>query len=122
MATLTRSLVGALTFLAVVAGPAAPATTPAQKCAAAKQKTAGKKVAGKMACHSKAKAKSVAVDPNCLTKAEAKFNSAMTKAGNACPGAASPIETLADNCVTILVGDDPGNGKCPSSSAKAAGK
>src|SRR5262249_38133738 len=39
-----------------------------------------------------------------------------------CAGTEGSIEGLADNCVATLSGDVPGNGKCPSASAKAVGK
>jgi len=113
---------GVCVLVAGAVSPAMAATTPAQKCAAAKQKAAGKKASSKMGCYSKAKAKSLTVDPACLTKAEAKFSSAMAKAGAACPGTAPTIESLVDSCVSTLVADVPGDGKCPSASAKAAGK
>jgi len=112
---------GVVAFVATSASSALAGATPAQKCAASRQKAAGKKIKAKMGCQSKAKAKNTAVDPACLTKAEAKFSSAFAKTSG-CPGTASGIESLVDSCVATLTGDAPGNGKCPSSTAKAEGK
>ena len=75
-----------------------------------------------MSCHAKAKTVGVAVDPNCLTKAETKFSPAVTKAGGACAGTPATLEPPVDDCVDNLLPDIPGNGKCPGTSAKAAGK
>ena len=110
-------------FGALSAGPVMAGGTPGEKCAAAKQKAAGKKIAAKLGCHAKAKSKApFTVDPACLTKAEGKFSASFAKAGAACPGTAAPIEALVDNCVSTLVADVPGTGKCPSGSAKSVGK
>src|SRR5262245_24210022 len=112
----------AVAVATVGATTATAASDPTVKCAAAKQKAAGKKIAGKMSCISKAKAKNTATDPACLTKAEAKFTAAMNKAGGACPGSIAAIESLVDSCVNTLEPDAPGTGKCPSGTAKALGK
>src|SRR5262245_22231061 len=45
----------------------------ANRCAAAKLKASGKKAKTKLACHAKATARGLAVDPTCLTKAEGRF-------------------------------------------------
>ena len=50
------------------------------KCASAKQKAAGKKEAAKLGCHAKATRKGVAVDSQCLAKAEARFASTFSSA------------------------------------------
>lgn len=120
---MVHSWVAMLGIVALVGGAtiALGAGTPEQKCAGAKRKAAGKKVAAKMSCNAKAKITGSAVDPGCLTKAEAKFSAAFTKAG-ACPGAAGTVESTVDSCVAVLLGDVPGGGKCPAASAKAAGK
>ena len=91
--------------------------TTTEKCQAAKLKALGKGVADALACYSKAKAKSTAVDPNCLGKAQQKVDAAITKAGVACGGT-----TDMSACVTTLSGDCPGDGKCPAASEKATGK
>jgi hypothetical protein len=79
------------------------ATPPAQKCAAAKQKAAGKKIAAKLTCYSKAVTKALPVDPACLMKAETKFSAAFTKAeaggGCAIVGDALAQELAADAAV-----------------------
>jgi hypothetical protein len=114
--------IGVVALVAATAGPAAAGGTPVQKCAAAKRKAAGKKEAGKMSCHSKAAAKSLAVEPACLTKVEAKFSAAFAKAGIVCGGAAPAAESAVDTCVSALVAAIPGAGKCPAAKLKAAGK
>src|SRR5262249_31009890 len=96
--------------------------TPPQKCAAAKRKAAGKKEAGKLGCYSKAAARTVAVDPTCLTNVETKFTAAFMKAGGACSGSAPAAETAVDACVSALVGAVPGTGRCPAAKLRAAGK
>jgi hypothetical protein len=104
-------------------GTATAGGTPGQKCAAAKRKAAGKKLAAKLGCYAKAKSKApFSVDPACLTKAEGKFSAAFAKAGAACPGTTAAIEALVDNCVNTLAGDVPGNTKCTSASVKSVGK
>jgi hypothetical protein len=108
--------------LVVAGGPARAASDPALKCFGAKQKAAGKKIAAKMGCWSKAKSKGDPVDSACLMKAEASFTAAFAKAGGACGGDAATIEMKVDQCVDALVADVPGDSKCSSSSAKTAGK
>jgi hypothetical protein len=108
--------------LVLGSGIAAAASTPAQKCAALKLKAAGKEVVGKMACHAKAKAKSVPVGSACLARAMAKADATIAKAGTSdCAGTAATIDAEVDSCVGVLVADVPGDGKCPSSSAKVVG-
>jgi hypothetical protein len=107
--------------LVVVTSPSYGAD-PAAKCAAAKRKAAGKKIAAKMTCHGKAKAIAAPVDSECLTRAETRFTAAVTKAGAACAGDASFVEGVVDQCVDQLLGDVPGDGGCPSRSAKIVGK
>ena len=75
-----------------------------------------------MSCYAKAKVAGVAVDSNCLAKAEAKFTAAVSKAGSACAGTPSTVEQPVDDCVTNLLPDIPRDGKCPSASAKITGK
>jgi hypothetical protein len=114
--------IGVAALLTASAGTAVAGGTPVQKCAAAKRKAAGKKEAGKMSCYSKAAAKNVAVDPNCLLKVEAKFSAAFAKAGVICGGTAPAAESAVDTCVSMLVGAIPGSDKCPAAKLKAAGK
>jgi hypothetical protein len=110
-----------LLALAVAASPTYGAD-PSAKCAAAKRKAAGKKIAGKMTCYGKAKALAGPVDGECLARAEAKFSAAFAKLGAACPGTAMAVEGILDECVGTLLGDVPGDGPCPSRSAKTVGK
>lgn len=112
----------ALTLLAGSTSGTLAAGTPQQKCIGAKLKAAGKKLAGKMSCHAKAKIVGLSVDPSCLAKAEAKFSATVTKAGGLCAGTPATLESPVDDCVNNLLPDIPGNGKCPGTSAKAAGK
>ena len=115
----------AVTVVAIVlaAVPALASLTPAQKCASLKLKAAGKEIAGKMACHAKAKAKSIPVDSPCLAKAKAKADARIDQAGTSdCAGTAAAIDAEVDSCVGVFVADVPGDGKCPSSSTKAVGK
>jgi len=104
------------------ARPALAAGTLAEQCAAAKQRAAGKKLAGKLTCHAKAKAAAAAVEPACLDKAEARFTAGFTKAGGACPGDPTGTESAVDNCIAQLLALAPGAGKCPSASTRAVGK
>ncbi len=56
------------------------------KCAAAKQKNAGKTAAAKLGCHAKATKGGTSVDPACLAKADAKFAAAFAKEETKSPG------------------------------------
>ena len=106
----------------LTAAPELRAAGPVQVCQVAKMKAAAKKLGAKTSCVAKAKLKATAVDSTCLMKAEAKFSAAFAKAGTVCPGTAAGIETLVDGCVATLAGDVPGDGKCPGTKAKTAGK
>ena len=80
-----------------------------QKCAASKLTGTGKKADAKLKCHSKAITKAVAVDPECLTKAEDKFVQAFGKAeakgGCTTTGDAPTLEERVDQFVAaVLVG------------------
>lgn len=121
----TRAALVLLTIVSTgmgVASDGLAAGTPQQKCAGAKLKAAGKKLAAKMSCHAKAKTLGAPVDASCLTKAETKFSAAIAKAGTACTGEAGKIESNLDDCVTALLAEIPGAGRCPGTSSKAAGK
>ena len=97
---------------ALVAGTLAIGTaahaggTPAQKCASAKQKAAGKKEAAKLGCYSKAVAKALPVDSACLAKADAGFMAAFTKVDpsspTVCEGTESDVEFTIDHCIDQL--------------------
>jgi hypothetical protein len=80
--------------------------TPAEKCIAAKQKAAAKKVTSKLKCYETATLKGLAVDSTCLMTAETKFNAAITKAesAGACAvtGDGAFIESTVDTCVNVV--------------------
>ncbi len=96
-----------LLLLATVEG----ASTPADKCAAAKLVAAGKKTGSKLACYGKAAKKGVTVDDACLGKAEQKFTAAFAKAEakGSCrtTGDAAAIEADVDAMLATLVTDEP---------------
>jgi hypothetical protein len=116
---------GALAAAALVTAAAGQAEA-AGKCEASKLKAAGKEIFGKMGCHSKALAKALPVDPNCLLKAHNKGSTAYGKAdGTApCPGNPMAIHDEVDDCVDLLVPNVPdgANNKCEGSALKAQGK
>ena len=116
-----RTLAAAACIL-LTANAARAATTPEAKCASAKRRAAGKKVAASLGCYARAKRIGDTVDPNCLAAADAKFQAAFQKAGFACPGLAADVGPLADTMTTTLVADVPGAGACQGSSVKAVGK
>ena len=95
----------ALSFAAcILAAPVAfAASTPAQKCSGSKIKATSKKASAKLKCHEKAILKGVAVDPECLAKAEEKFTDAFAKAqakgGCLTTGDTGSIEALVDSFV-----------------------
>ncbi len=82
------------------------ATSPAAKCAIAKNKASAKKLSAKAKCYQKAVAKGMGVDATCLMAAETKFNAAITKAeaGGACPipGDGVTLEALINRQVADL--------------------
>src|SRR5262249_41925316 len=98
--------------------------SPAQKCASAKQKASGKKESAKLGCYSKAAAKVVPVEQDCLTKAEGSFSAAFAKAdpGGVCEGTEATVEFTIDHCVDELNSIITGTGKCAAAKLKAAGK
>lgn len=76
-----------------------------QKCVAAKIKAAGKRTYAETKCHQKAIVKGAAVDPDCLSKAEVKFqaDTAKANAAGACSGDAATLDVRVDACVASLV-------------------
>lgn len=86
----------------------AGAATPAEKCAAAKNRAALAKTTAKAKCYRKALLNGVAVNPDCLSKAEQKFTKAIGKAeatgGCTSTGDAAAIEAAVDSCVSSLDG------------------
>jgi len=83
------------------------AMTPAERCAAAKMKAAGRKAFAKLKCQEKALAKHRVAD-RCLAKAELRFGAAFAKAelngGCATTGDADKIEAMVDGFMNDLVG------------------
>jgi hypothetical protein len=77
------------------------------KCDSKKVQVATKKAADKSGCYSKAIGKGIAVDGACLTKAEGKFSSAVTKAeaGTDCTntGQGAALEAIVDAYIADLV-------------------
>jgi hypothetical protein len=70
----------AVLLLTVRVVPGGATITPVQRCAATKQKLAGKEFAALMVCDAKAVGKGVAVDPACDAKVTAAFSTAWGKA------------------------------------------
>ena len=86
------------------------------KCEAAKRKAAGYLAGRELRCHATAARRRQAVDPGCITRAEAKFTVAMATAG-ACPDGGSPLAFVEDSCVRPAVKTDAGDmvtEACPS--------
>ena len=111
--TLSRSLVPFVAALFGVApllnGASQAATTPTQKCIVAKLKAASKRTTAKLACHTKAVTKGVAVSSDCLEKADLAFLAAFAKAEKkvACSGIASELELESDSCVDAVINTVP---------------
>ena len=116
---LTRAGVALVALLALPVESAA--ATAVQKCAAAKLRAAGREIAAKMGCYANAKKAAAGVDSTCLGKAQGRADMAISKAQGGCRGTAAAIDAAVDTCVAALLGDDPGNGLCPSASAKVLG-
>jgi hypothetical protein len=116
---LSYLLIGTLALSAVCADAA---VDPVAKCRSAKLKAASKQIVAAMTCLVKAKATATPLAPACLTRAADKADAAYGKAGTACPGDGAALLAAVDDCVATLSFDVPGDGKCPSVSAKAAGK
>jgi hypothetical protein len=89
-----RNVLGIVALLALAGMSTALADDTPAKCAAAKQKAVGKEVANKLLCYSKAVAKALPVDPECLNKATGKLNAAFVKA-DATGACTSPGDFLA---------------------------
>jgi cysteine-rich repeat protein len=91
-----------------LAAPADAKVTPEQKCASAKMKAVGKRLAAEAKCYAKALAGSVVVDPTCLSAAATKFGETFTKADTgACLHVddSGPIGTKIDAVIDDIVGD-----------------
>jgi hypothetical protein len=103
--------------LVVSAGLIYARATPGQQCAVAKVKAAGKKFDSKLKCIEKALSTGAAVDSNCLTAADVKFNSAISKAemkgGCAFTGDGPTFEKLADDDTSAIAAfADPNAATC----------
>jgi hypothetical protein len=119
-------------------GAVSPGLAHAQsKCAASKQKLAGKKASAKLKCWSKGVKNGVQADPNCLSKATFKFSSkwdkAEAKGGCTTTGDKTTIENKVDAFVDDVVdelGGSPAGAilttdaarKCAATKIKTAGK
>jgi hypothetical protein len=106
--TALLALVASTVLLVVGAGVIHAGATPAEKCAAAKNKAAVKKIGAKAKCWQKAFLSGAATaDSGCLSAAEMKFSTAISKAeakgGCAVTGDANTIESAADTCVSSIV-------------------
>jgi len=111
----------AVVVLLAVPSSAGAGRTPAQTCGAAKLLAASREIAAKMACYANAKQAGAGVDSTCLGNAQSKADRFINKADGGCPGTATAIDAAVDSCVAAFLTDDPGDGACPSTSAKAIG-
>ncbi len=86
-------------------------STPAQKCAAAKEKAAAKKAATKLGCYATAAVKGALVSSDCLAKAEMKFSTTFekveAKGGCISSGDAASIEKHVNDFVSSVVNAEP---------------
>jgi hypothetical protein len=99
----------------LLAGQVSAGGTPDEKCAAAKNKAASKKIAAKLKCWEKALGSGAATaDSGCLTAAEQKFTQAIQKAeakgGCAVTGDGATIEAAVNTCVANIVALTPTGG------------
>src|SRR5689334_6049751 len=90
------------------------ATSPAQRCAAAKLKAVGRGIAGEMGCYATAQAHGLGVDAGCLSAKQAKADALINRAGDACPGSQSDLDSVITSCVKQLHVDTQGSTKCSS--------
>lgn len=92
---------------------AAPAGTPAELCAAAKNKAAFKHASAQSKCYQSAFKDHTTVDPECLAASEAKFTSAMAKidAKGGCihTDDAVAIDNVIETCVQDVLSLTPGS-------------
>src|SRR5262249_24699918 len=100
--------VAVLAVLVVSAGLIHAAGTDTGKCAASKSKAAAKRIGARLKCWQKAFTSGAATaDSACLSAAETKFTSAISKAeakgGCAVTGDANALEAAADTCVNSIV-------------------
>src|SRR5260370_501432 len=94
-------------FPLLVSGSGHAAGTPAQNCAGAKMKAAGKSAGLKLACHAKAARRGAAVDSSCLARATAKLAASFAKAesrgGCITTGDGNGITDMIDSSVGAFV-------------------
>ena len=99
----SAAIAGAVLLLIATRGAAG---TPAQDCAAAKLKAAGKKAAAVLNCHRKAAKLGAAIDPACVTPTDEKlqtlFGRAEAKGGCAVSGDEPVVRGQIDQWVTDL--------------------
>jgi hypothetical protein len=102
-----RSLVGlTVLFALLLFASTVTAATPEGACAAAKVKAAMNEAKGELGCWGKAIGKAVAVDPECLQKAEDKYAKAFDKAeakGPCTSKSADAIQTLVETFTSNVV-------------------
>jgi hypothetical protein len=118
-----------LTPLLLCANVAHASGTPAQVCAGAKLKAAGKTAGLKLGCHGKAALHGTTVDSTCLANATAKLSSAFAKAesrGGCNPtGDVNGVGALIDSSVGAFVAalrPTTSANRCAASKLKATGK
>ena len=112
-------------FLLLAGGPTGVlGATSAQKCTGAKIQALGKAIDARAQCQAKARKSGDAVDPECLSKADAKLREQFAKAekAGACPGDADVAVAVATACVTSFDGAVAGDASCVAAKIKAAGK
>ncbi len=92
--------------LALTVGSTHAGSSLAEKCAAAKQKAAAKKIDGTLKCLAKATTNGTSVDPACVTKTETKFSDALlkveSKGGCVVTGDAAAIGGACDSVVNSI--------------------
>ena len=103
-----RTLLPIVTLL-LLAPVTTQAASPAQRCAATKQKAAGKKAAGKLKCWMRAVKRGESINMDCIFKAELKFSRSYDKAesrgGCVTTNDKGMIETKVDGFVDDVVSD-----------------
>jgi len=124
-------VLGVLLAAMVVGSAHAGKPTAAQKCAAAKRKLVGRRIAALTACDATAVARGVDVAPPCTVKARTRFLTTWGKAEKAADGACitrddattigAIVDAHADDLATVL-GLDGAASKCTAGKLKAAGK
>lgn len=105
----SASLAASLVVAIACVDSAHAASTDAERCASAKMKAASQAWSAKGKCYAKALASSSAVDPECLSKAQTKFDSAFAKVeangGCSITANAAPIRAKLDDGVEDIAGD-----------------